>query len=469
VCTGWVLSAVMAHGAVIWSDAGSRVIHKTPVGSDLLGGILERDNKSSDALYFKFQVDPLSDVANEEYYAVFQLFEGREGRLAVGNAPESWGYSAFQTAETGPENKVAGEYNLKSSQPEAAALGEVKPYELPRQGQPRTIIFKVQFVPGGEDIVTVWLSPRLTRGYSEDNQPEELTTKFKANASFDEIHLRHEGGGNGWVFSNMAVATSFNDFLVVRFWQTYWFIGGCAFFVLAAVSGTVRMVERKKYLHRLLLAEQERALERERTRIARDLHDELGSYLARISLLSGLARADATQPEQVQTHVEKIAEAADETVRALEEIVWAVRPGSDTVQSLMEYITHFAGELFEGSRTRCRLDMPALLPAHGLAPEIRHNIFLVVKEALTNVLKHASAKEVIIQGRVTDDDIEITVRDDGHGFVQENRRQHGQGLGNMERRAEAASGSLTVIAEPGAGTTVSLKVHLNQIPNGKKP
>jgi signal transduction histidine kinase len=90
--------------------------------------------------------------------------------------------------------------------------------------------------------------------------------------------------------------------------------------------------------------EQERALAQERARIARDLHDDLGSSLARISLLSGLLKADKDNPNQIESHAVKISQSAAQTVRALEEIVWAVRPGSDSLQSLVEYIAHFANE-----------------------------------------------------------------------------------------------------------------------------
>ena len=475
-CLG-ALAAQPTHAAILWSDPGARVIHNTPGGSDILGGAVRRDDATSDALFFKFQVDPLSDAASD-YFAAFQLFQGETNRLAVGNAPEAWGYSAFCTSDTSTLTGTKGEFDLKSSQPEAAGLGTFKPYELPRHNQQRTIVFKVQYVPGGDDLITVWLSPRLTRGATDENQPASLTTKFKADASFDQIRLRHGAvekpdgtkgdAGNGWIFSDMAVATSFNDFVVVRFWQTFWFLGLMAGTILAAVTTTVRLAERRKFQRRLHLAEQERALERERARIAQDLHDDLGSSLARISLLSGLAKADARQPEQLLQHVQKIADSADETVRALEEIVWAVRPGSDTLQSLVEYITHFAGELFEGSTTRCRLDLPATLPARALPPEIRHNIFLVVKEALTNVLKHSAAREVLIRASVSGGTLEITVQDDGRGFAPESKRSHGQGHGNMRRRAEAAGGTLSLESSPGKGTLVGLRVNLGNLPNGNK-
>src|SRR5437762_935155 len=157
-----VMVTTPARAVILWSDTASRVIHATDAGVDILGGAVKRDNTASDALYFKLKVDPLSDVANEPYFAVFQLFEGDEPRLAVGNAPDAWGYSACFTSETGPSNRVAGEFDLKSSKPEATGLGVFKPYELPSHNHERTIIFKVQYIPGGDDLITVWLSPNVS-------------------------------------------------------------------------------------------------------------------------------------------------------------------------------------------------------------------------------------------------------------------------------------------------------------------
>lgn len=458
-----------SRAEILWSDPDPRVIHKTPDGNDVLGGALHRDDTANDALYFKFRVDPLSDVGSEPYYAAFQLFVGDEPHLAVGNAPEAWGYSAFNTSETSTLLGTLGEFDLKSSKPEAEGLGVFKPYELPRHNQPSTIVFRVQYVPGGDDLITVWLNPRLTRGATDENQPENLTSKFKANGAFNQLRLRHapvtpdpekpELGGNGWIFSDMAIATSFRDFVVVKFWQTWWFAALTGSAGLLIVVASVRLVEKRKYQQRLRRAEQERALERERARIAQDLHDDLGSSLARISLLSGLAQADQNDPQQVQIHLHKIAQAADETVRALEEIVWAVRPGSDSLQSLVEYVAHFSNELFEGNGTRCRLDLPHDLPQMPLPPDMRHNIFLVVKEALTNVLKHAQAREVHVQAKADANRVEFIVQDDGHGFDSSRNPAEStrNGLANMQRRAVTMGGQLTVQSAK-AGTTVRLVV-----------
>lgn len=444
-----------APAAILWSEPAERTVQHTGDGLDILGGKVRRTGTNNDVLYFKFHVDPSSDWKAEPYYAGFQLFERGEGRLGVGNAPEAWAYSAWNAAETGPSNKVAsGEFNLESAHPESVNLGFYRPYELVLAGVPRTIVFKVQYVPDEDDQITVWLDPDLRRGDSEQNQSARLTTKFKARATFDEIHLVHGGGGNGWRFSDMAIATSFDDFVVVYFWETWWFRALAAGAVLVAVGTTVRLVERRKYQQRLRRVEQETALERERARIAQDLHDELGSSLTRISLLSDLVRVDKDNPAQVESHAAKLVVSASQTVRSLEEIVWAVRPGSDTLQSLVDYITHVAGELFASGSTRCRLDVPAELPARTLPPDMRHNIFLIVKETLTNALRHAGASEVNLQIEVASQQLHIVVTDNGRGFDVGAATAAGKrnGLENMRRRAQAAGGQLTLTSSPGAGT-----------------
>ena len=456
-----VIFAAPGYGKILWSDPGPVLAHNTSDGQDVLHGAVKRGTNSTDVLYFKFRVNPLSDSSKEPYYAGFQLFEGTEHRLAVGNAPAPWAYSAFYTSETFPTNKVKGDFDLSSSQPELFSEKDVQPYELPRRGNPRVIVFKVQFVAGSDDLVTVWLSPNLESGNTEESQPKSLTTKFKADCAFDQVHLIHMGGGDGWIFSDLAIATSFDDFIVQHYWQTWWFDTGAALGLLAAVGLLVRVVEKRKFQLRLQSAEKERALEGERARIAQDLHDELGSSLTRISLLSGLLRADRNDPAQAEDHLKKIAQAADETVRKLEEIVWAVRPGSDSLQSLVEYIAHFANELFDGQQTRCRLDLPQDLPALPLPPEVRHNIFLVVKEALTNVLRHSGAREVSVQARANGLLLEISVKDDGRGFDTGAPPQNLQdGLANMRRRAEAVGGKLTLESAPGRGATIRLAVLL---------
>ena len=449
-----------ARATVLWSDSGKVLIHENGAGADLLHGAVQRGGAASDTLYFKFHIDPLSDVGTEEYLAGLQFFEGDAEKFGVGNSLKAYGYSAFHTAEQGTNNNVFGDVDLRSASPEAFETGKTVSYELPRRGQGRTLVFKVQYVPGGEDNVTVWMNPDLTPGATEENQPEPLTTHFQAEGKFNAVHLRHNGSGGGWYFSDLAIATSFNDLIVPRFWQRLWFDALVLAVLFAAVVAAVRFREQKKFQRQLQRAEQERALEQERSRIAQDLHDELGSLLTRISLLGGLLEGDKDNPEQVAAHAGKISQSADQTVRALEEIVWAVRPGSDTLQSLVEYLAHVANEMFAEGPMRCRLDLPAEVPARPLPPEVRHNIFLIAKEALTNALKHAGGSVVHLQVQTDGRHFKMVVADDGQGFnvFQAGADGHRNGLGNMRRRAKDVGGCLGVTSEPGKGTRVVFEV-----------
>ncbi len=469
--------ATPVRAVVLWSSLGATLVQTNGAGNDILGGALHRDATSSDTLYFKFHVKPLSDVGTEEYLAAFELYEGKTERLALGNSLKAWAYSAFNTGMTGKVNKVAGDVDLQSAQPEA--LSSQVPYELPRRGVECTFIARVHYVPHGPAQVTVWLNPDLRPGASEQSQSERLTTRFPAEATFNEVHLRHEGPGGGWIFSDMAIATTFGDFVqeeksVRRFWESWWFLSLTVVGLVGSATGTARLVERRRLHRRLKTLEKERTLERERARIAQDLHDDLGASLTRISLLSDLVKADKEVPGQVEAHANKISQSARQTVRALEEIVWALRPGSDSLQSLVEYLAHFANELFEGDGARCRLDLPNELPDWPLPPDMRHNIFLILKEALTNALKHADAKEVRVQAKTGSDWLELTVSDNGRGLGAQAPANPGKhnGLRNMNQRARAMGASLTVRSVPGQGTVVGLVVkfrgqHVHAV--GKEP
>jgi len=247
-----------------------------------------------------------------------------------------------------------------------------------------------------------------------------------------------------------------------RFFQSVWFrltLGGA---FLLTVAGLAHLAEKRRTKRRFDQLAQAHAIERERSRIAQDLHDDLGSSLTRISLTCGLLKTDRENPAQVDAHVARISQAAGQTVRSLEEIVWALRPGSDSLQSLVDYIAHFADELSEGSAARCRLDLPHDLPSCSLPPEARHDIFLIVKEALTNAYQHAKPREVSIRAAIAGRVLELVVEDDGQGFRPEEstRDSQRQGLGNMRRRAAALQARLEIRSAPGAGTKVRLEVPL---------
>src|SRR3569833_2899196 len=140
--------------------------------------------------------------------------------------------------------------------------------------------------------------------------------------------------------------------------------------------------------HKLQLLQQRHAVEKERGRIAKDIHDDLGSSLTRIMMMGERVEEGLGRREDITPQVIKIVASARRTLQSLDEIVWAVNPENDTLNGLLEYIGHYVHELFENTALSYRLELPTELPAFNLAAEIRLNLFLVVKEALHNALKH---------------------------------------------------------------------------------
>lgn len=149
-----------------------------------------------------------------------------------------------------------------------------------------------------------------------------------------------------------------------------------------------------------------------------------------------------------------------EMVRTMDEIVWAVNPRNDTLEDLANYIFHFTQEFFHHASVRCRLDIPADLPPWRLTTKVRHNLFLAMKEALNNVVKHAQAMNVRVILELREDWLTLVVQDDGRGFTPEARRSGGNGLRNLQQRLASIGGRVEVASEPGRGTTVRLRTKL---------
>jgi signal transduction histidine kinase len=184
----------------------------------------------------------------------------------------------------------------------------------------------------------------------------------------------------------------------------------------------------------------------ERLRIAEDLHDDFGSGLSKISLLSEVAKRKAS----VSGELDKISAAAKELLLKMSEIVWALNHHNDTLPSLASYIRRYAVGFFEDSDIVCHFDIPEL-PVAPLSSESRRNIFLVVKETLHNTLKHAHASQVDIQFSLQHEMLEIHIHDNGRGF-DATLKNAGNGLHNMEKRMQQSGGTFEVSGTPEKGT-----------------
>ncbi len=256
-----------------------------------------------------------------------------------------------------------------------------------------------------------------------------------------------------------------------HYWQTWWFQSLGVMGSLSVVAAGARYATKKRMQLKLERIEQQHAIERERTRIAKDIHDDLGASLTRITFLGELAETDKAKPESVENYVRRIVATARDTVRSLDEIVWAVNPRRDTLNSLVEYVAHYSGEFLEGTNLRCRLDLPDSVPDISLSSEVRHSLFLVIKEFLNNTVKHAQATEVSIRMKLEGDSFLITLQDDGCGFapLEQSEKRHSNGLENMRKRVENLGGLLELHAARKQGTRVSFEVQLSHLTSRNCP
>jgi signal transduction histidine kinase len=205
-------------------------------------------------------------------------------------------------------------------------------------------------------------------------------------------------------------------------------------------------------------------------RIARDMHDEMGSKLTKISFLSEHVQVDATQQGPVTDRVVQIAQTSRDLLKTMDEIVWVVNPVNDTLENLTTYLSHYAVEYFQNTSVECELCLPPEIPHFPLSSEARHNLFLTFEETLNNVLKHSGARHVKVEMGVGKRDFELTVTDNGKGFevppVSPNgpvrTGRGGNGLRNMRQRLSAIGGECLISSKPGGGTRVSLRFALTK-------
>ncbi len=185
-------------------------------------------------------------------------------------------------------------------------------------------------------------------------------------------------------------------------------------------------------------------------------------------MLSQSARGDSENPAQAAADLDQIYGTARELTRAMDEIVWAVNPQHDTLDSLASYLGKFAQDFLSHTGIRCRLDLPVQLPAWPLTAEVRHHVFLALKETLHNVLKHAGASEVRIRLVLEHESFTLTVEDNGRGFTANganghassgsDRLAHGNGLTNLRRRLAEVGGCCEIYSNNGQGTRVKFVV-----------
>src|SRR5579859_949086 len=237
------------------------------------------------------------------------------------------------------------------------------------------------------------------------------------------------------------------------FWQTWWFRSAALAVLTLFIAGVVRYFSFRRLRLKLQVVTQEAALNKERARIAHDLHDDLGARLTQATLLFELAQQDRGATNgRMQEGLSTVRQA----IQSLDETVWAVNPRNNTLAELIDYIGQFATKFLRDANIECHLSLSDHPPDWPLASELRHNLFLTAKEALNNVVRHANASEVRLQITVTETCLTLVIEDNGCGFERPPESALTDGLRNMRQRAEEIGGQFKIESKLGAGTRVSV-------------
>jgi len=231
---------------------------------------------------------------------------------------------------------------------------------------------------------------------------------------------------------------------------------------LVLVTGPALHFRRIRSLRRVQRLEQQRALHEERARIAKDLHDDLGANLTGLALQLDLVGSQGVPAGPLQPQLSHLARSTRGLVDNMREVVWAMNPQHDNVESLASFLGQYTENYLGAAGLRCRLELPPQTAAHVLSSNARHQLFLVVKEALHNIVRHARASEVQLRLTQEQDELRLEIDDDGCGLPPEGARVSEHGLDNMKKRMANLGGQFSALRGAEGGTRLTLVLPLGR-------
>ncbi|MGQ0738211.1 MAG: ATP-binding protein [Bacteroidota bacterium] len=238
------------------------------------------------------------------------------------------------------------------------------------------------------------------------------------------------------------------------FWKTWWFIGILVLLVIGSVVRVTRGYYRRRLQKRENELHKQQAIEKERTRIATDMHDDFGASLSRIKFLSEKMQLYKTERSTTQADLEKISAYSDEMAEKMNEIVWALNQRYDSCADLVSFCRSYASEFLQDKSIDLQF-RSGEVPDKKIQGEVRRNIFLVMKEALHNMVKHSGATVATISFTF-DDRIRLVIADNGKGFDNAHIRPFANGLENMRKRMADIDGQIEIMGDKGAMISLSV-------------
>jgi signal transduction histidine kinase len=231
----------------------------------------------------------------------------------------------------------------------------------------------------------------------------------------------------------------------------------------AGLSYKSRMTEKEKISSQQKLIEQLKAnellqnrMQHIRNKIAQDLHDDIGSTLSSISILSDLALRENSSAQTMET-MNEIKDSSMMLMERMDDIVWSINPRNDSLENLLIRVRHFATTLFEAKGIEYTIDIQKNINEVRLPMDYRQHIYLILKEAINNLVKYALASEAFLEVSFDREYLTLSVRDNGRGFELATPPT-GNGLSGMRRRAALMNARLSIRSAPGKGTSIGLQV-----------
>jgi signal transduction histidine kinase/ligand-binding sensor domain-containing protein len=243
------------------------------------------------------------------------------------------------------------------------------------------------------------------------------------------------------------------------FWQRRWFIAIIILLSLAAIIFITNKLAQMKTNRKLRLLEKKIAVDAERNRISADMHDEIGSGITHIALLSELIQAQRKEGKELRKDIATIATSARSLVQSMSEIIWALNPQNDTLENLLAYTREQSQKYFESFDVRFDIRFPEVVPDIRLSNEQRRNLYLVIREAINNAMKHSGANAIALILDIRETTLCFSVSDNGKGISEKPGRPDSNGMRNMRNRMENIGGTIGWL-KPDKGTTVRFCLNL---------
>lgn len=248
------------------------------------------------------------------------------------------------------------------------------------------------------------------------------------------------------------------------YWKQAWFLPAIVALGVIFIGWTLFLNYQRRSRNRIAAIRLASAVERDRARIARDMHDDLGTRVSLMKHAASVVRqAIHRDPEKARHQAVRLESAAADLVRAMDGLVWAVNPANDSLEHLAGHLSGVAQEIFRDAPVTLRISIPTDFPAVALRSDFRHHFSLAVKEAIHNILKHAGPCEASLQLAVEDGTLTAIVADTGVGFDPTHPKA-GNGLLNLQTRAAEMNGACAILSSPGQGTRVVLRCPLPVVP-----